>query len=136
MLLLIVTGSGVDGRLVAAERAHRALIARARRTSCRCPDAVLNLGATIAAHATHAAYLSELNRFLDDLVLEELSVEHRRLADDLELLDSLARSTPDSPDIEPLASALVERIQALLEREQRIFYQPLLRLAAGDEANA
>ncbi len=136
MLSYIVSASGIDSRLVEAERAHRALIVRAERTSCRCPEAVLNLGATIAAHAAHLSYLRRLNRFVDELILEELSVDHRRLAEDLELLESLARSAPDSPDIEPLASALVERIRALLEREQRIFYQPLLRLAQGDEANA
>ncbi len=129
-----MNASGVDTRLVAAARAHRALIGRARSTTCACPDAVLNLGATIAAHSAHISYLSELNRFLDQSVLDELAAEHRRLADDLELLETLDRS--NSPDIGALASALVARIQELLDREERIFYQPLLRLAASDEIDA
>lgn len=133
---ITVYSRGVDTRLLEAEKAHRALIRRARRTTCHCPDAVLNLGATIAAHAAHASYLGELNRFLDESVLEELAVEHRRLADDLDMLESLAQSESESPDVEPLASALVGRIQELLEREQRIFYQPLLRLAVSDGAKA
>ena len=95
---------------------------------------MLNLGATIVAHAAHISYLRELNRFLDDSILEELAIEHRRLADDLQLLESLDRS--GSPDIGPLASALVTRIQELLDREQRILYQPLLRVAASDDAEA
>jgi hypothetical protein len=130
----IVNASAVDDRLVEAARAHRALMGRAQRTTCHCPDAVLNLGATIAAHTAHISYLRGLNRFLDESMLVELAVEHRRLAEDLELLESLDRS--DSPDIGPLACALVARIQQLLDREQRIFYEPLLRLAASDEADS
>lgn len=95
---------------------------------------MLNLGATIAAHSAHISYLSELNRFLDDSILDELAAEHRRLADDLELLEALDRS--NSPDIGPLASALVVRIQEVLDREERIFYQPLLRLATSDETDS
>lgn len=131
-----MSSNAVDKRLLEAEKAHRALIGRARRTTCHCPDSVLNLGATFATHTAHTSHLRELNRFLDESILEELAVEHRHLADDLALLESLAQSAAESPDVEPLATALVTRIQGLLDREQRILYQPLLRLAASDEAEA
>lgn len=126
----------VDARLIEAERAHWALLRRARQTMCHCPDSVLNLGATIAAYETQTAHLRELNRFLDDSVLDSLAAEHQKLAEDLELLESLALSKSGSPDVEPLSEALIERIQELLEREQRIFYRPLLRLAVSNEDGA
>lgn len=116
--------------------ANRALIHRAQRTDCHCPSSVLNLGASIASLSAHASCLPELNRFLDETVLDELLAERRSLADALALLESLSETSPESPDIEPLATALVRRIEELLEREDRAFYQPLLRLAvsAGEMA--
>lgn len=117
-------------------KANRSLIRRARRTTCHCPSSVLNLGATVAYHASLATCLWNLNRLLDEEVLEELLAEHGRLADDLDLLENLSESSPDSPDIEPLASAVFSRIQKLLEREERVFYQPLLRLAANAETGS
>lgn len=110
-------------------KANRALIVRAQRTDCPCPAAVLNLGAAVASLSTHASCLFELNRFLDETVLDELLSERRNLADDLDLLASLSEANSKSPDIEPLATALLSRIENLLEREDRVLYQPQLRLA-------
>lgn len=108
--------------------AHRALVERARQTGCDCPDAVLNLGAALAAHAAFESGSVELSRFLEDAVLEELFAEHGSLAEDIELLENLTLTDPRSSDIEALAAALVVRMRALLEREERLFYEPLRRL--------
>ena len=111
-------------------KTHGALIRRARRTDGANFTAVLNLGASVAALAAHASSLRELNRFLDRTVLDELLAERRQLAEALDFLENLTESSAASPDIEPLAAALVRRIEKLLDREDRAFYQPLLRLAA------
>lgn len=118
-------------RLAEMENANRALIHRAQRTDCNCPSAVLNLGASVASLSSHASCLFELNRFLDKAVLDDLLVERQSLAEDLALLESLSESNSKSPDIEPLATALLGRIEKLLVLEDRVFYQPLLRLAVG-----
>ncbi|MCP4203224.1 MAG: hypothetical protein GY769_14975 [bacterium] len=110
-------------------KANRALIHRAQRTDCHCASAVLNLGASVASLSTRASCLFELNRFLDEAVLEELLAERRSLADDLDLLESLSEANSTSPDSEALATALLGRIENLLAREDRVLYQPLLRLA-------
>lgn len=121
-----------DPRLSEMARANRSLLRRARRTRCRCPSAVLNLGNSVASLATYAACVVELNRFLDEAVLDELLSARRRLADDLDLLETLSEASPDSPDSESLARALLDRIERLVEREDRVLYQPLLRLAVSD----
>jgi len=112
-------------------RANRALIHRAQRSECHCPSAVLNLGASVASLSTHASCLFELNRLLDEVVLDELLAERHSLADDLELLESMSEANTQSPDIEPLAAALLSRIEKLLAREDRVLYRPLLRLAVS-----
>jgi len=119
----------LDARLTEMADTTRALIHRAQRTDCRCPSAVLNLGASVAAIPALASCLFELNRFLDEALLDELLAERRKLADDLDLLERLSEASATSPDIEALATALVRRIESLLEREDRVLYQPLLRLA-------
>ena len=130
-----MTEPGLDRRLTELARTNHALLRRARRTRCGCPSAVLNLGASVAALATHRACVVELNRFLGDATLAELASERRRLAEDLALLDDLSQTGSESPDVAALAAALLRRIRTLVEREDRVLYQPLLRLAvsAGDE---
>jgi len=119
-------------------RVHRALIERARRTDRDRPSAVLDLGVSVAALSAQACSAFEQNRFLDEAVLESLLAERRSLAEDLDLLASLSAANPRSPDIEPLSTALLHRIEELLEREDRVLFQPLIRLAAssGEKARA
>lgn len=112
-------------------KANRALIRRAQRTDGRRLSAVLDLGATVASLSARASRLFELNRLLEEAVLDELIDARRSLAEDLDLLESLSEASSKSPDIEPLATALVRRIVKLLEREERVFYEPLLRLAVS-----
>ncbi len=120
---------GLNSRLAEMAKANRTLIHRAQHTDCHCPSAVLNLGASVASLSTHASCLFEFNRFLDQAVLEELLAKRRNLADDLDLLENLSATSSQSPDIEALATALLGRVEDLLEHEDRVLYQPLLRLA-------
>ncbi len=119
------------GELARLASLHASLTRRARRSTCGCPDAVLNLGAALAPYATLQPDLLELGRFVDDSVRETISVTHRKLADDLELLENLNDSNPDSGDTRLLAEVLGDRILELLEREERAIFAPLLRLSAA-----
>ena len=109
-------------------RAHDALIARVAKTTCRCPDAVLNLGAVAAMHEVIGSVLNAQNHLLDPDVLAALIDEHRRLAEDFGLLEGLRESEPESTDVEELTKALWERMAELLDRQRRVFYRPLLQL--------
>lgn len=132
-----MVNEGLDRRLTEMAKANRALLRRARRSSCHCPAAVLNLGVSVGSLATQTACVVDLNRFLDQTVLDELSRARGRLAEDLELLDALSETGPDSSDVESLSRALLGRIRDLVEREDRVLYQPLLRLAVrGDPQRA
>jgi len=115
-------------------RSHEVLLARARSTSGECSSAVLNLGSAVAFQAACTARLLDENSFVDPTVLEELSQERRRLVDDLELLEHLDTSSPGCADVRTLATAIVARMQHLLEREQRALYRPILRHASGADA--
>lgn len=126
----------VDAELVEAAKFQRKLIDRAWHTKCSCPHSVLNLGAAVAAHSRLVARLWERQPFIEDIVSEEISAEHLRLEQNLELLETLSRSDPDSTDIVPLTNALLDRIRALLEREERVLYKPLLRLPTRSEAES
>ena len=117
-----------DAEFVETSKLQHKLVDRARQTTCHCPSSVLNLGAAVASHSMIVARLWELHPFIEDIVAEEIAAEHLRIDQDLELLETLSRSAPDSTDIGPLASALLDRIRALLEREDRVLFKPLLRL--------
>jgi hypothetical protein len=116
-------------RLAEMAQAHRMLLERALNTSASSSSAVISLGSDVAAHVSSTAALREDNGVLDRMVTAELDGEHSRLAEDLCLLETLNEANPGSGDVETLTSALLNRIQNLLEREQRMLYQPLLRLA-------
>ncbi len=127
----MTTAQGLDARLAEMANTNRALLQRAQRTEGDCPSAVLNLGVAVAALSTQACSAVEINRFLDQAVLDELLGERHSLAEDLELLDSLVETSSKSPDVEPLSTALLRRIEKLLEREHSVLFRPLLRLAAS-----
>jgi hypothetical protein len=50
----------------------------------------------------------------------ELSHEHRELNADLKLLEWLAATTPDSPDVDILAATVVRRMRNHVERDGRL----------------
>jgi hypothetical protein len=63
---------------------------------------------------------------LDPIARAELAHEHDEISEDLKLLEWLLATTPDSPDVEILAGAVLRRVRAHVERDGR-----LLRRAAG-----
>jgi hypothetical protein len=62
---------------------------------------------------------------LDPIARAELGHEHDEISEDLKLLEWLIATTPDSPDVEILAAAVVRRVRAHVERDGRL----LLRAA-------
>ena len=89
----------------------------------------------MACHARLVERLWDRHPFIEEIVTEEISAEHRRIDDDLDLMETLSESAPGSSDIDPLAEALIERIRALLDREERVLFRPLLRVSTRMEAD-
>lgn len=117
-------------------RLHQELAERAAYGSWESVGAVLNLGTAVLLHGTLERWLLHpSHRLLDPAVIRELDGEHARLADDLETLDDLWRSSPGSPDVEVLAEALFRRLRDHLERDERTLYGPLARLRRLEAVN-
>src|SRR5690349_10304543 len=77
---------------------HRALEKRIRRMA-RTPPQVLRAGRTLLEFARHEDQaFATLARWLDPAVLDEMGAEHSQISLDLELLEWLQATTPDSPD--------------------------------------
>jgi hypothetical protein len=57
---------------------------------------------------------------LDPMARAELGHEHRELDEDLKLLEWLVTTTPDSPDVDILAAAVVRRMRNHVERDGRL----------------
>lgn len=108
-------------------RAHERLVRRLAEARPR-PADVLNLGTAVVLHgALERRWLLDLRPVLDRAVVAQLDDEHERLADDLELLESILNANADSPDVGPLCSALLERLREHTARDERVLY----RLALG-----
>lgn len=125
------TASREDQALVSrVTRAHLRLarrVAEARPT----PADVLDLGTAVILHgALERRWLLALRPMLDKAAVAQLDEEHERLEDDLELLESILDTTPDSPDVSPLCAALLERLREHVARDERLLY----RLAPGVRA--
>ena len=85
------------------------------------PEDVLDVGQRVLAFAAREdEAFAWLTTLIDPDVRAELAAEHRRLAEDLELLDWLMRTSPDSPDVAMLADALVRRMREHLHRDGRL----------------
>jgi hypothetical protein len=87
---------------------------------------VLELGTEVlrfAAHEERAFF--PLLPLLDPIARAELGHEHDEISEDLKLLEWLIGTTPESPDVEILAAAVVRRVRAHVERDGRL----LLRAA-------
>ncbi|MFN8061751.1 MAG: hypothetical protein U0Q12_21510 [Vicinamibacterales bacterium] len=105
-------------------RAHRALLERLSDNAPTRPATVLGLGAAVVLHGLlEEVWLIERARWLDDAASAELAVEHDRLAEDLDLLDGLLHSEPDSPDVQSLSDAILSRLREHVARDGRVFYQ-------------
>jgi hypothetical protein len=91
------------------------------------PRETLAAGEALLAFAKHEdAAFAALTPLLDPAVQAELSAEHQQIAEDLELLRWLLRTTPDSPDLSVLTTSLVRRMRRHIDRDGR-----LLARAAG-----
>jgi hypothetical protein len=60
---------------------------------------------------------------LDPIARAELGHEHDEISEDLKLLEWLIATTPDSPDVEILAAAVLRRARAHVERDGRLLLQ-------------
>ena len=60
---------------------------------------------------------------LDPIARAELGHEHDEISEDLQLLEWLIATTPDSPDVEILAAAVLRRARAHVERDGRLLLQ-------------
>ena len=114
-----------------------ALIAQQRELAARVhglggiPAEVLGVGQSLLGFsAGEDAALEPLAPLLDPTVRAELIAEHQQLADDLELLDWLLRSTPGSPDVEVLTASLVTRMCQHVDRDARLLARAAAMLAA------
>ena len=120
--------------------ANARLLARAKRTSGESADAVLNLGAGIVfLNQMTNCLVGSLESLLDEAVQQQLAADERDLAENLDHLDVLCDTEPDSADIAALATALVERMREHLERKDRVVFRLLKHLdslpqGAGAEA--
>jgi len=69
------------------------------------------------------AALFPLLPLLDPAARAELGGEHEQLREDLDLLDYLARTSPESPDASTLAEAIARRMRSHIARDGRLLAQ-------------
>ena len=85
------------------------------------PELVLAAGQTLLAFARQEDQaFSALNRLLEPAVLEEMRAEHEEISRDLELLDWLVTSSPESPDAAVLAESIARRMLQHVSRDGRL----------------
>ena len=53
-------------------------------------------------------------------VIQELASEHEQLAEDLQLLEWLVRTAPESPDVDGLTTSLLSRMRTHVHRDGRL----------------
>lgn len=89
---------------------------------------VLDLGSAVLLHGMLEKELEwHLRGLLDQAATEQLQREHEEFAESLELLNSLWRQEPDSPDLAPLSAAVLVRLRQHVAKDQRMMYDPLDR---------
>jgi DNA-binding FadR family transcriptional regulator len=88
------------------------------------PRQVLEVGSALLAFAAREdEAFDTLAPLLDPAVEAELSDEHRQFAEDLELLEWLLQTTPDSPDVAMLSASLIPRMRQHIDRDGRLLSQ-------------
>jgi hypothetical protein len=88
------------------------------------PVDVLKIGTAVLAFAEREeAAFFPLLRLLDPAARAELGGDHQQLADDLQLLEWLVSTTPDSPDVATMADAIVRRMRGHIARDGRLLAQ-------------
>jgi hypothetical protein len=107
---------------------QRELEARTRTLGTDAKD-VLETGRAVLTFAEREeAAVFPLLPLLDPAARAELADEHQLLASDLQLLQWLRDTTPESPDVEALAEALARRMRNHIARDGRLLAQAM-RLA-------
>ena len=71
------------------------------------------------AHREDQAF-SAVASLLDPAVQQDLAVEHRQFEEDLQLLEWLMQTTPDSPDVLVLTVSLRTRMREHVDRDGRL----------------
>lgn len=91
---------------------------------------VLEVGAAVLefAEREESAFFPLLP-LLDPAARAELGGEHVQLAEDLQLLEWLISTTPDSPDVATLTEAIARRMRSHIARDGRLLAQAA-RMAA------
>ena len=85
------------------------------------PRQVLEVGSALLAFAAREdEAFDTLAPLLDPAVEAELSDEHRQFAEDLELLQWLLQTTPESPDVAILTTSLIRRMRRHIDRDGRL----------------
>jgi hypothetical protein len=111
------TGSSLLAALLVEQRELEARIPDDRAS----PQDTLRIGEAVLRFAAHEDdAFSALAPWLDPAALTELTGEHQRFSDDLELLGSLLRATPDSPDVFSLTASLLTRMRQHVTRDGRL----------------
>lgn len=88
---------------------------------------ILQVGQALLAFARHEdEAFSAVAPLLDPVVQLDLAVEHRQFEEDLQLLEWLVKTTPESPDVAVLTVSLRARMRHHVGRDGR-----LLARAAG-----
>lgn len=81
----------------------------------------LRVGSALLAFAKREdEAFSTIASLLDPVVQQDLAGEHRQLGEDLQLLDWLVRTMPDSPDILVLTVSLRTRMRQHVDRDGRL----------------
>ena len=118
--------SSSPSTLAALIEEQRALEDRICRSDLGPEDALAAGRALLEFAEREGDAFSVLSPLLDPVAHAELATEHRQIADDLELLEWLLTSSPDSPDVAVLSTAVGRRMQQHIARDGR-----LLARAAG-----
>jgi hypothetical protein len=85
------------------------------------PRQVIEVGGALLAFAAREdEAFDTLAPLLDPAVETELSDEHRQFAEDLELLQWLLQTTPESPDVAILTTSLIRRMRQHIDRDGRL----------------
>ena len=86
-----------------------------------CAEQTLRVGQSLLAFGRreHEAF-SAVAPLLDPVVQLSLEVEHRQFEDDLQLLEWLVKTTPESPDVLVLTVSLRTRMRQHVDRDGRL----------------
>jgi hypothetical protein len=114
---IMADGSPTVAALLAEQRAlERRICGLAPRPH----DALLVGEALLAFASREDTAFSGVASLLDPAVTQELASEHAQLAEDLQLLDWLVRTTPESPDVDVLTASLLSRMRTHIDRDGRL----------------